>query len=472
MRFYSSWLGFLILLLAVATPSARADDTVGIPVLFKLSNGLRVVVAPDHRAPVVVQMVWYKAGSIDDTPGKTGIAHMLEHMMFRGTKDVPAGQFADRVAAMGGRLNANTNQSGTDYYEEVAKQYLPDVMKLEADRMAGLDLSDALFKPERDVVMEERNLRYDSIPQKLFYEQFYRRFYSVSPQGNPTIGWPQDIRNFTAQDARDWYANFYTPNNAVLLLAGDVTPEEGKKLAEKYYGQIAPRAVLRKPAPLEPVRYEARRVTVHNPDAPTQILARAYRGPGWFEGIAGAAAPVNDIPVLVILARILGYSQTGLLHQELVVNRGLADSVAVYYDPAVRGEVPLSIEVLPKAGVDMAKVEKALDEVLASLLTSGVDEATVTRLVTATKFDQVYVRDDPYLYAYNLGRWLISGGTLDAYINWPDKLPAITPADVLRVARTYLRLEQSATGYLMTTPAPDQTTQPDKGTNQPKEGGL
>jgi zinc protease len=468
-----------LLLAAFTRPLAAAE--VKPPAQFQLANGLQVVVVTDTRAPIAIQMLWYKAGSIDEPPGKTGIAHMLEHMMFRGTKEVPAGEFANRVARLGGVHNAFTNTVATGYFQRVAKHNLAEVMRLEADRMHNLVLSDALFWPERNVVLEERHMRTDSVPQRLFYEQVLRRHYSVSPFGNPVIGWQKDIEAYTPQDARDWYQNYYAPNNAVLVLIGDLTVDEGRKLAETHYGAIPPRAVLRRPVTPEPERFEPRRFVMHNPDAPTAIFQRIYRAPSRFEGVAGTRPDDADVTALMALQVVLGHPQTGLLHQELVVRRKLADSVHVHYDPVSRGETPFVVEVHPKPDVSLDVVEKAVDELMGAFMTNGPAEAAVARAVTTVRLNYITVRDDPYLYSYHLARWLICGGTAEGFSTWEDGLPALTPADLLRVARAYLRLDGTTTAHLVNTAAPVPTATPTAPAGapaasppppSPRQGGL
>jgi zinc protease len=460
-------------LATVLCPFAQAtqEPLMGVPSQFQLPNGLKVVVIPDHRSPIAVQMLWYKAGSVDEQRGQSGIAHMLEHMMFRGTKNVPAGQFSAAVAALGGRHNAFTNSNATIYFQKVARINLAKVMELEADRMANLDLSDALFKPERDVVLEERHMRTDNKPQRLFGEQLMRLHYSVSPYGHPVLGWQQDIKNYTPQNARDWYANFYAPNNAVLVLAGDLTVEEGMALAKKYYGPIQPKAVLRQPIPPEPERYDARRMVTYNADAPSGVFQRFYRLPGRFEGVAASDVASKDVTALMVLARILGHEEAGMFHQALVVDRRLADSVGVSYDPVVRGEAILGVQVIPKPTVAPEEVENAVNEVIGGLVTHGVSAEDITRAITRLKFDYVMLKDDVYLNAYHMARWVLYGGTADTLESWQKELDTLTPEDILRVARTYLRLENSTTGLLINHKAPVATDAPAPAQIQ-KEGGL
>ena len=446
---------------------------IGEAVQTQLNNGLKVVVIPDHRSPVAVQMLWYKAGGMDEPKGKTGIAHMLEHMMFRGTKDVPAGVFSEEIAKLGGQHNAFTNSNATIYFQKVARQHLPKVMELEADRMVNLVLSDALFMPERDVVREERHLRTDNRPDRLFAEQLERRHYTVAPYGQPVLGWLPDINAYTPQDGRDWYNNYYAPNNAVLVLAGDISPQDGLALANKYYGNIKPKAVLRPPIPVEPMRYDARRMTTHNPEAAAALLVRHYRTPGRFEGIAGGEVNQKDVTALMVLGRILAHDATGLLHQLFVVDKKLSDGVSLGYDPVVRAEPSMAIAITPKPDVSVEAIEKTLDAFMGQLLTNGVDNLTMQRAIKRLKFDYVMLKDDVYLHAYHMGRWVLYGGTATTLEAWQKDLDILTVDDILRVARTYLRLENSTTGLLINKKATDSPQgSPPQQPKKQREGGL
>jgi zinc protease len=274
---------------------------------FALQNGMQVLVVPDHRAPVVTQMLWFRVGGDDDPPGLSGLAHFFEHMMFRGTKQYPNGQFALIVARNGGETNAFTTHDYTAFYEQIAKDRLPLMMRLEADRMANLDLSDNNVRTERNVVMEERRMRVDNDPQSLMSEQLAAALYLSHPYGRPVIGWPDDIRRIGRVEARDFYQHHYAPNNATLVIVGDVTPDEVRPMAEAELGKVPARELLPRAEYAQPARLGETRLNVARPDVKVPVFIRMYRVPSYAEATAGEAESLE------VLAQMLGGGATGTL---------------------------------------------------------------------------------------------------------------------------------------------------------------
>ena len=256
---------------------------------FALANGMQVLVIPDHRAPVATQMLWFKVGAVDDPPGISGLAHFFEHMMFRGTKQVPDDAFSQTIAKNGGETNAFTDHDYTAFYEQIATDRLPLAMKLEADRLANLDLSDSHVGPERDVVLEERRMRVDNEPQSLMNEQMHAALHLSHPYGRPVIGWSDEVRRIDRVSAQDFYDHHYSPNNAILVIAGDVTPEDVRKMAQEAYGNVAARELSPRAEFTEPPRLAETRMTIVRGDARVPIFSRIYRVPSYAQGAPGQA---------------------------------------------------------------------------------------------------------------------------------------------------------------------------------------
>ncbi len=293
---------------------------------FSLDNGLEVVVIPDHRTPVVTHMVWYKVGSADEQAGKSGLAHFLEHLMFKGTDKNPQGRFSETLATIGGQENAFTTADYTGYFQRIAREYLPTVMEFEADRMTGLVLTEANVPPERDVVLEEYNMRVANSPEARLGEQVAAALYLNHPYGRPVIGWRPELEKLNREDALAFYRRFYTPNNAVLVIAGDVTVDEVRRLAEKTYGKVAARAEIGpRMRPQEPAPVAVRQVTLADPRVAQPSLQRSYLVPSSTTGKAG------EPEALEVLAHVLGNGETSRLYRSLVVEQHLATNAGGWY---------------------------------------------------------------------------------------------------------------------------------------------
>ncbi len=411
---------------------------------FTLPNGLEVVVIPDHRTPVVTHMIWYKVGSADETPGKSGLAHFLEHLMFKGTAKNPAGRFSQTLAAIGGQENAFTTADYTAYFQRVAKEYLPMVMEFEADRMTGLVLTDENVLPERDVVLEEYNMRVGNSPESRIGEQVAAALYLNHPYGRPVIGWPQEIEKLNREDALAFYRRFYTPNNAVLVVAGDVTSEEVKTLAEKTYGKVVRVAeVPPRMRPREPVPVAVRQLTMADDRVAQPSLQRSYLVP------SAVTAKPGQAEALEILAQVMGTGETSRLYRALVVEKRIAASAGGWYQGTALDESRFGVFASPLPGVAFSTVEAAIDAVISEIADHGVTAAEVDRAKTRLIADTVYAEDNQATMARWYGAALTSGESVQQIASWTARLRAVPREAVQEAARTWLDQRRSVTGYLV-----------------------
>jgi zinc protease len=430
--------------LALACQTGRAAAEGPQVADFTLPNGLEVVVIPDHRTPVVTHMIWYKVGSADETPGKSGLAHFLEHLMFKGTAKNPAGRFSQWLAAIGGQENAFTSSDYTGYFQRVAKEYLPMAMEFEADRMTGLVLSDENVLPERDVVLEEYNMRTGNSPEARIGDQVAAALYLNHPYGRPVIGWRQEIEKLNREDALAFYRRFYTPNNAVVVVAGDVTGDEVKALVEKTYGVI-PRVAEVPPRvrPREPVPVAVRQVTMADDRVAQPSLQRSYLVP------STVTAKPGEAEALDILAHVLGNGETCRLYRALVVEQRIASSAGGWYQETALDDTRFGVSATPLPGVSFATIESAIDAVIAGIADHGVSEAEFDRAKTRLIADTVYAEDNQATMARWYGSALTSGESADRVGSWTARLRAVTREDVQKAARTWLDKRRSVTGYLV-----------------------
>jgi zinc protease len=422
-----TWIGWLCLLVAVLPLQAWANVQE-----FKLANGMKVIVKEDHRAPVVVSQVWYRAGSMDEFNGTTGVAHVLEHMMFKGTRAVPAGEFSKRIAAAGGRENAFTSRDNTAYFQQLQKSRLELSFKLEADRMRNLVITPKEFAKEIKVVMEERRLRTEDKPQSLVYETLMATAYQAHPYNHPIIGWMSDLESMTADDAKDWYRRWYAPNNAALVVVGDVQPQEVLKLAERYFGKIRPVALPQRKPQAEPDQRGIKRVTVKAP-AKLPYLAMGYHTPILRD-------PGNDREpyALEVLAGVLDGHASARLNQSLVREQQIAVSAGAGYDLISRGPSMFILDGSPAEGKSVAELETAIREQIDKIKRDGVTEAELQRVKAQVIAAQVYQRDSMFYQAMLIGEVETAGLPLDTLDTRLEKLKAVTAGQVQEVARKYL----------------------------------
>lgn len=418
----------LCLLLALAPISALAGNTHE----FKLTNGMKIVVQEDHRSPVVVSQVWYRAGSIDEFNGTTGVAHVLEHMMFKGTRKVPAGQFSRIVAAAGGRENAFTSRDYTVYFQQLEKSRLELSMKLEADRMANLNMSDAEFAKEIQVVMEERRWRTDDKPQAQVGEQLMSATFQTHPYGRPVIGWMNDLEHMKAQDARDWYKRWYAPNNATLVVVGDVDPKQVFRLAQKYFGPLKAQKLPERKPQAEPEQRGERRLVVKAP-AKLPYLAMAYHAPSLRD-------TKNDWEpyALEILAGVLDGNAASRLNRDLVRRDRIAVDVSVGYDAVNRGPALFEFDGTPSEGTSVQDLEIAIRGQIEQLKQDGISEEELQRVKAQVIAADVYQRDSMFYQAMQIGMLEGTGLSWRDLDDYPRRLQAVTAEQVQAAARKYL----------------------------------
>jgi zinc protease len=418
---------------------------------FTLANGLEVVVIPDHRAPVVTNMVWYKVGSADETPGKSGLAHFLEHLMFKGTAKNPAGRFSQVVATIGGQENAFTSADYTGYFQRVPRGELKQMMELEADRMTGLVLSDDAVRPELNVVLEEQNMRVGNNPAARLGEQMDAALYLNHPYGRPVIGWRQEIEQLGREEALEFYRRFYTPNNAIVVIAGDVTAEEVRALAQDTFGKV-PRVADIKPRlrPQEPVQDAPRTVTLADPRVTQPSLSRYYLVP------SSTTARPGESEALDVLAHILGRGSNSRLYQTLVVEKGVAVNAGASYDGTALDNTRLSVYATPKPETTLPQLEQAIDAVLADVVENGVSGEELERSKNRLIADSIYANDNQRTLAQWYGSSLATGGTVEQVRTWPDRLRLVSAEAVRDAARHWLDQRRSVTGYLVKDTRPEE----------------
>lgn len=411
---------------------------------FTLDNGMKIVVIEDHRTPVVTHMVWYRVGSSDEPLGKSGIAHFLEHLMFVGTDDIPEGEFSRIIENLGGDDNAFTSHDYTAYFQRVAVEHLPLMMQMEADRMQDLILNEEAVAVERDVVLAERNQRTDSKPGSLFSEQRRAAQFMNHPYGIPIIGWRHEIEQLNLPDALAFYEQYYAPNNAILVVAGDVDPDEVLELSKEYYGPLSPSEnISERVRPSEPPQISARRLEFSDPRISEPYIVRTYLAPNRESGNQHTAA------ALVILSELLGgeNSLTSVLGKELEFNKSIAVSTGAFYDATTLDPDTFGVYVLPKPGVSLAEAETALDDVLDTFLETGPDPEQLERIKAQVRASQIYALDDQVGLANKYGASLAIGLTLDDISSWPQVLDSIRSEDVLAAARMVLDKNKSVTGW-------------------------
>ena len=409
---------------------------------FKLTNGMKIIVQEDRRAPVVVSQVWYRAGALDEVNGKTGVAHVLEHMMFKGTKKVPAGKFSRQIAAAGGKENAFTGQDYTCYFQQLEKSHLPLAMKLEADRMVNLVITDAEFAKEIKVVMEERRWRTEDKPQSRVNEQFQSTAFKAHPYARPVVGWMNDLENMTAVDAREWYRNWYAPNNATLVVVGDVKTADVLKLAKQYFGPLKPRILpMRKPQ-TEPPQMGERRLVVKAPGK-LPYLAMGFHVPTLVgpELSSGAITPQQawEPYALDVLAGVLSGNDSARLNQKLVRETSIALDVGAGYDSTSRGRESLfELVATPSEGKTVVELEAALIAQIELIKTGGVTQQELDRVKAAVIAADVYQRDSMFYQAMQIGQLETMNYSWRLLKEYPEKLKAVTSEQIQAVAKKYL----------------------------------
>src|SRR5712672_3461216 len=441
---------FVTLVLSASGALAQTTVTSEPPATFTLPNGLQVLVIQDHRTPVVTQMVWYKVGSADETPGKSGLAHFLEHLMFKGTSKHPVGEFSQTVLKVGGNENAFTSVDYTGYFQRVPREQLGKMMEFEADRMTGLILKDENVLPERDVVLEEFNMRVANNPEARLTEQMMAALYLNHPYGRPVIGWRQEIEKLGREDALAFYKRFYAPNNATLVIAGDVEAKDVHAMAERTFGAVAPQPAIapKRLRPQEPTPAAPRTVTLSDPRVEQTSVRRYYLVP------SAATAAAGESPALDVLAQLMGGGSNSYLYRALVIDRPLAVSAGAGYQGTALDPTQFMISASPKPGVEFSQVEQTIDGVISDLAQNPVRAEDLERVKTQLIAEALHAQDNPATRARWYGGALTSRLSIDDIRSWPDRIRAVTADQIRDAAQKWLDKKRSVTGYLIKDAAP------------------
>ena len=409
---------------------------------FTLKNGMEVIVLPNHRVPAVNHMLWYRIGAADDPQGKSGLAHFHEHLMFKGSPKFGAGEYVRLIDKNGGEHNAFTGDDATSYYVTIAKDRLPLVMAMEADRMRALTVSETETEKEKQVIIEERRSRIENSPQALLNEQIAAALFRNHPYRLPAIGWLHEIETLTHKDALDFHAQYYHPNNAVLIVSGDITSAELKPLAKQYYGNLKQMNVPARAWLSEPPSIAARSVTLHHKHVKQPQLKRVYEA-------ANVSAGKPQAHALYVLAHVLGGGKNSVLYQSLVVEKKLASEVSADYDFFARGPAQFSIDITPEQGITLAQIEAVLGEELTGFLKVGVGSESLARTKRLMQADTIYAREGLTSISNIMGWMVMTDMPPEDFNRWPDMIAAVSGEEVLAAAKQLLTRRSSVTGYLL-----------------------
>jgi zinc protease len=433
----------LVTLMFMDTLAALTANAAARVAEYKLANGMQVVVVPDNRAPVVTHMVWYRVGAADEPPGVSGIAHFLEHLMFKATEKIPSGEFSKIVSRLGGQDNAFTGHDATAYFQRVAKDRLRQVMTMEADRMINLRLAEQEVLTERNVIIEERRSRIENSPPAILDEQMSAALYQNHPYGIPVIGWMHEMAKLSQRDALTFYKRFYAPNNAILVVSGDVSPDEVHALAKEIYGPLKPsEAIGPRQRPGEPEHRAPRRVDYADPRAGKPSVHRYYYAPSY------QTAPENDAEALELLMKIVATGTTSRLYQKLVAEQKIASSAGGWYSGSGLDSGKISVYAVSADGVALDKLEAAIDTVLEDVKANGVTPEELQRAQKAYIAEYIYESDNQASLARRYGWGLVVGRTIAQIDEWPARIAKVTRAEVQAAARKYLDVKKSVTGTL------------------------
>lgn len=411
---------------------------------FMLDNGLKVVVIPDRRAPVVTHMIWYKVGSADDPVGKSGIAHMLEHLMFKGTSNFPQGEFSSAVTAIGGQENAFTSIDYTAYFQKVSPEALPAMMKYEADRMRNVVLSDEVVYPERKVVLEERSGRVDNNPGAILSEFTQSALFVHHPYGIPIIGWEHEIAKLERDDILAFYERWYQPWNAIVVVAGDVDPQAVLAEAEKTYGKItASREKLERTRVSDPATVVAKKLEYRDPRVTNPVWRRTFLAPSY------RTAALREAEALDLLGAILGESATSRIYNEVVLEGQLATSAGAFYQGSSRDMTYFGLYATPRGETSVAELEAVMEAQVDRLVKDGVTQEELDRARQSFLKSVIYSQDSQVTLARIFGSVLAIGGSIEDVVDWPERIQAVTVEDVNAAARKYLQRDKAVTSYLL-----------------------
>ena len=431
---------YLIFILSFVVPLEALSKVTS----FSLENGMKIIVVEDHRAPVVTHMVWYKAGAADENSGKSGIAHLLEHLLFKETENVKNGEFSQTVAALGGTDNAFTSHDYTAYYQRVSKQYLDLMMYYESDRMRNLKISELDFSTEVKVVIEERSQRTDSNPGALFNEQNMGSLYLNHPYGVPVVGWRHELEGLGREDTIDFYKTFYSPNNAILIVSGDVDPKDVQILAKNFYGPLENITYLDvRKRPTEPPPIAERRLIFEDERISQPYITRTYlaaeRNPG----------QQREAAALTLLADLIGSDGIqSILGKSLQLDNKKAIYTNAYYNGLSYDATNFSLIVVPDREVTLLEIETELDKIIDTFILNGIDDGHLERIKFQYKAHQIYSLDSSYSRARRFGVALTSGLTIEDVLAWPEVIQDIKPSEILAAAISLFKKESSVTGWI------------------------
>ena len=437
------------MLLIFAGPALRAD--VFNPETFTLANGMQVVVVPNHRVPVVTHMVWYRVGAANEAPGQSGVAHLLEHLMFKGTDNTAPGEFSRAVARHGGQENAFTTYHYTTYFQNVARDRLEEVMMLEADRMGNLALTPEQIETERQVVIEERRQRVDNNPAAMLAELRDVALYMNAEYRRPVIGFQHEIEALTHEEIIAFYRRWYVPNNAILVVGGDITADELRPLAEKSYGVLDAGVVPNDSVRMEPPQHAPRRVVMHDEKVGQPMWSRAWLAPSYMAGLAPDFEPDRnrDAYPLQVAAEVLGGGPVSVLYRRLVVEQQVAVSAGASYDPTIMGQSRFTVYASPRPGVTIDQLEAAVESVLDEMIETGLVPEEVEQAKRRMQADAVYAQDSLGAGANTIGRALAVGLAVEDVEAWPKRIAAVTPKAAHAALIDVLDLKRSVTAHLL-----------------------
>ncbi|MGE0754728.1 MAG: M16 family metallopeptidase [Alphaproteobacteria bacterium] len=436
------WYRMLIAVMLLFPAAARATEKIPVE-QFKLGNGMEVIVLPNHRVPAISHMLWFRVGSADDPEGKSGLAHFLEHMMFKGTDAYKAGEFSDIIARHGGDQNAFTSYDSTGYYVNIAKEHLPLVMKLEAARLRGLKLEEGETEKEREVIIEERRQRIENSPEALLDEEVNAALFRHHPYGIPVIGWMHEMQGLNREDVLDFHKKYYHAGNAVLIVSGDITAAELKPLAERSYGTLPKAETPLRNWVSEPPQRAPRQVELRHENVKQEQWLRRYIAPSF-----GSGKEADVLPAF-LLSQVLGGGKTSILYQALVVEQKLASQVDTSYNGIGLGPADFTITVIPEKNVSFEQIENAVDAQLARIKQDGFSAEDIGRAKTLLKAESVYARDGLSSMARIMGWIRMAGKNPDYFVRWQELIDAVQASQMQAVAHSILIPEASVTGHLL-----------------------
>lgn len=442
MTYFKGFRAFFTLAALLIAAGSRAEEP---PLIqsFALKNGMQVLLMESHRVPAVTHMLWYRVGAADDFPGRSGLAHYNEHMMFQGTAKVPAGVFLHTISSHGGHANAFTSRDYTAYYVSIAREHLPLLMEMEADRMLNLAPTKENFAKEREVIIEERRMSVENEPQALLGEEMQAALYRNHPYHNSIIGWMAEMQALSREDVLNFHQQFYHPANAVLVVAGDITKAELQTLAEKYYGGLPGGDAYQRHWRIEPPERAPRHIEMHHINVQEPLLYRTYIAPGAGQDSLGLVVPSY------LLSQILGGGETSRLYQSLVVKQKIATNVSTDFDGLSVGPGEFHIDVIPATGTSLPQLEAALDKALEAALHTPPNTAELSRAKTLLKADTLYARDGNEGAARTLGALVMAGLPPDYFTAWPKKVDDVSSEDLQKAAAYIFNPNASVTGYLL-----------------------